>query len=205
VISPERNRVTIFTLTIFLAASASPQAPPPYTWRAVEQTTRNGTVRLLTTTSTGAYIAADGSPQHAALEIKCSAPLTGSATISAGSGDTFAVKTEATTTLPIRLDDDPVIHAAWANLSLHQILIYDLRDLLSAPPAPHRGSPLQHSRLAAAQLRPLPAHIRHARDQLPKASALALPPLLDPSAELRTPPTGRSCPHTTHVLPDRGT
>lgn len=129
-ISPERNRVTILTLTVFLAASASPQAPPPYTWRAVEQTTRNGTVRLLTTTSTGAYIAADGSPQHAALEIKCSAPLTGSATISAGSGDSFAVKTEATTTLPIRLDDDPVIHAAWANLSLHQILIYDLRDLL---------------------------------------------------------------------------
>ncbi len=53
-----------------------------------------------------------------------------SITISVDSDNTFAVKFDTTTTLPIRLDADPPIAAGWANLTLHQVLLYDLRDLL---------------------------------------------------------------------------
>lgn len=98
------------------------------TWRVVEQTAHNETSRLLTASSANTYASADGSLKRVTLQFKCSGALTTSATISAD--DIFAVKSEATVTLPVRLDGEPAIRAAWANLSLHHILIYDLRDLL---------------------------------------------------------------------------
>ena len=83
--------------------------------------------------SANTYTSAEGSLKHVTLQFKCSGALaTTSATISAD--DIFAVKSDATVTLPVRLDGETAIRAAWANLSLHQILIYDLRDLLP----PHR-------------------------------------------------------------------
>lgn len=119
-------------LTFCLATISAPSQQPPQTWQLVDRPNRTGTetARLLTTTSIDVYTSTTGSPKQAVLEIKCSAPLTSSVTISIDSDPTFAVKTDATATLAIRLDDQPTIHAAWANLTLHQILIYDLRDLL---------------------------------------------------------------------------
>lgn len=115
-----------------LAFASGLSQQQPRTWHLVDRPERTGTepTRLLTNTSTDVYTSATGPPKQAVLEIKCSAPLTDSATISIDSDSTFAVKTDATVTLPIRLDDQPTIDAAWANLSLHQILIYDLRNLL---------------------------------------------------------------------------
>lgn len=118
-------------LNLCLAISAQSQQQPQ-TWHLVDHTNRTGTetTRLLTTTSTDTYTSTIGPPKQAVLQIKCSAPLTGSATIAIDSDSSFTVKTDATATLTIRLDDDSPIHPAWANLSLHQILIYNLRDLL---------------------------------------------------------------------------
>jgi len=108
------------------------QPMSPQTWHIVEQTNRthNETTRLLTTTSTNTYTSEDSSIRHATLQLRCRSPLHGSITISIDSADTFAVKSDSITTLPVRLDAEPPIAAGWANLTLHQILLYDLRDLL---------------------------------------------------------------------------
>ncbi len=112
------------------ATLALPQQPA---WHIAGQTTRNETTRLLTTTSADTYPATDGSYKRVILQMQCSGHLTGSITLSAD--DTFAVKSDATSTLSIRLDGDTPLHAGWANLSPHRILLYDLRDLL---PSHHR-------------------------------------------------------------------
>ncbi len=122
------RRLILIALLIRLAVvpSAAPGQLP--TWRVVEQTAHNEVTRLLTVSSANTYASADGSLKRATLQFKCSGALTTSATISAE--DIFAVKSEARPTLPVRLDGEPAVHAAWANLSLHQVLVYDLRDLL---------------------------------------------------------------------------
>ncbi len=119
-------------LTLYLANASAPFPFQAQTWQLVDHTNGSGTetTHLLSTTSTNTYTSTNSPPKQALLQIKCFAPLTDSVTISIDSDATFAVKTDATATLPIRLDDEPPIHAAWANLSLHQILIYDLRNLL---------------------------------------------------------------------------
>lgn len=118
-------------LLLALATPIRSQAPA---WRISGQTVHNEAIRLLTTESSTTYPSADGTLKRVTLQIKCSGPLATSATLSADAPDTFAVKSEAILTLPIRLDGQPAIRAGWANLSLHQILVYDLRDLLP----PHR-------------------------------------------------------------------
>ena len=101
----------------------------------VQQTDRpHGTPdRFLSTASLDTYRSPDGSRRRATLQIQCTGVLTGSATLSVAE-DTFRVKDEAILTLPVRLDQDPPVATGWANLSLHRILLYDLRDLLP----PHR-------------------------------------------------------------------
>lgn len=113
-----------------ITASAAAQGTAPASWQVVDRTERDGEepVRVLTTSSIDSYASPDGSLKKVFLQLHCAGALSSSATLSAD--DTFNVKSDATVTLPIRLDGQPAIHAGWANLSLHQILIYDLRDLL---------------------------------------------------------------------------
>ena len=106
------------------------------TWQVVLETVRphenpDKLDRFLATTSIDSYTSSDGSPHRATLRIQCTGVLTGSATVSVDD-ITFRVKDDAILTLPVRLDHDPPLQVGWANLSLHQILLYDLRNLLPA-------------------------------------------------------------------------
>ncbi len=131
-----QHRTTLRTSVLLLTLIPSGLAQIP-TWRLTDQTSRNEITHLLTTISTNTYPAADGTLKHATLQLKCSGTLTSSATISVDPTDTFDVTSDAITILSIRLDNQRAIPVRWANLSLHQILLYDLRDLL---PPHHRMS-----------------------------------------------------------------
>ncbi len=120
------------SLALVVCYSASAQQAPA--WHVSEQAGHGETTRTLSTESSSTYPSADGTLKRVTLELRCSGPLATSATLSADAGDTFAVKSEATVTLPLRLDGEPAVRIGWANLSLHKILLYDLRDLLP----PHR-------------------------------------------------------------------
>ena len=122
-----RAHALTIAFTLCFSAPAQPQQPA---WRLVDQTTRNETKHLLATSSANTYLAPDGSLARATLQLQCTGHLTNSVTLSAET--IFAVKSEATLNLSVRLDDAPVRPVGWANLSLHQILLYNLRDLLPA-------------------------------------------------------------------------
>lgn len=117
-------------LVLWVSASAQ-QAPA---WRVSEQGGHGETTRTLATESSSTYPSADGSLKRVTLALRCSGLLASSGTIATDAADTFTVKSETTVTLPLRLDGEPAVRIGWANLSLHKILLYDLRDLLP----PHR-------------------------------------------------------------------
>ena len=121
------TRRRLAAIALLTLAARAQQAP---TWSLPNQANQ-----LLTTTSSSSYTSADGSPRHVTLQLHCTG--TPSAILSVDSPDTFDVKSDTTTTLPVRLDDQPPQTFGWANLSLHRILLYNLRDLL---PAHHRLS-----------------------------------------------------------------
>lgn len=122
-------------LLLLTASGLGMQLPPP-SWTVTEEPELSGSapVTVLTTTSTGSIPSTEGTRTSATLQVRCSGTRT-SVTISSDAA--FAVKSEAPTTLSVRLDADPAVQAGWANLTLHRILIYNLRSLL-----------LSHQRLA---------------------------------------------------------
>ena len=122
--TPARVALLSLGLSIPVYAQQSPA------WHIVEQTTRNETTRLLTTLSSDTYTSADGLPRHATLQLKCIGNATASLSVDSDSTDIFTVKSESALTLPVRLDEQPVIPIGWSNPALRRILLYDLRDLL---------------------------------------------------------------------------